>query len=186
MAPMSFRAQCVKPAEAGIVILYSKGRRRQSTTLVELHSFRQEFQPLRWRHYGRDSVSNHQPLEVYSIIYSEADQRKHQSSSSLAFVWGFHRGPVNSPHKWPVMRKMFPFDDVIMTARLLQCVSVPDDMFSWASCIVMFYTCSLDSYYFVIACNGISKSKSRIPTKEFEFERDLLCLLDIGRFTHSL
>ena len=27
---------------------------------------------------------------------------------------GIHRGPVNSPHKWPVMRKMFPFDDVIM------------------------------------------------------------------------
>ena len=27
---------------------------------------------------------------------------------------GIHRGPVNSPHKWPVTRKMFPFDDVIM------------------------------------------------------------------------
>ena len=51
---------------------------------------------------------------VYSIIYSDADQRKHQSSASLAFVWGIHRWPVNSPHKWPVTRKMFPFDDVIM------------------------------------------------------------------------
>ena len=51
---------------------------------------------------------------VYSIVYSDADQRKHQSSASLAFVWGIHRGPVNSPHKWPVTRKMFPFDDVIM------------------------------------------------------------------------
>ena len=51
---------------------------------------------------------------VYSTVYSEADQRKHQSSASLAFVWGIHRGPVNSPHKWPVTRKMFPFDDVIM------------------------------------------------------------------------
>ena len=51
---------------------------------------------------------------VYSIIYSDADQRKHQSSASLAFVWGIHRGPVNSPHKGPVTRKMFPFDDVIM------------------------------------------------------------------------
>ena len=28
---------------------------------------------------------------VYSIIYSDADQRKHQSSASLAFVWGSHR-----------------------------------------------------------------------------------------------
>ena len=51
---------------------------------------------------------------VYSTVYSDADQRKHQSSASLAFVWGIHRGPVNSPHKWPVTWKMFPFDDVIM------------------------------------------------------------------------
>ena len=51
---------------------------------------------------------------VYSTVYSSADQRKRQSSASLAFVRGIHRGPVNSPHKWPVTRKMFPFDDVIM------------------------------------------------------------------------
>ena len=54
---------------------------------------------------------------VYSIVYSDADQRKHQSSASLALVRRIHRGPVNSPHKWPVTRKMFPFDDVIMLAR---------------------------------------------------------------------
>ena len=51
---------------------------------------------------------------VYSTVYSDADQRKYQSSASLAFVRGIHRGPVNSPHKWPVTRKMFSFDDVIM------------------------------------------------------------------------
>ena len=51
---------------------------------------------------------------VYSVVYSDADQRKHQSSASLAFVQWIHRGPVNSPHKWPVTQKMFPFDDVIM------------------------------------------------------------------------
>ena len=54
---------------------------------------------------------------VYSIVYSGADKRKHQSSASLAFVRGIHRWPVNSPHKWPVTRKMFPFDDVIMQIR---------------------------------------------------------------------
>ena len=54
---------------------------------------------------------------VYSTVYSDADQRKHQSSASLAFVWGIHRRPVNSPHKWPVTRKIFPFDDVIMKSR---------------------------------------------------------------------
>ena len=51
---------------------------------------------------------------VYSTVYSGIDQRKHQSSASLASVRGIHRWPVNSPHKWPVTRKMFPFDDVIM------------------------------------------------------------------------
>ena len=56
---------------------------------------------------------------VYSTAYSDADQRKHQSSASLAFVHGIHRGSVNSPHKWPVTQKMFPFDDVIMRCRWL-------------------------------------------------------------------
>ena len=54
---------------------------------------------------------------VYSSVYSDADQRKHQSSASLAFVRGIDRGPVNSPHKWPVTRKIFPFDDVIMVTE---------------------------------------------------------------------
>ena len=52
---------------------------------------------------------------VYSTVYSGADQRKQQISASLAFVWGIHRGSVNSLHKWPVTRKMLPFDDVIMS-----------------------------------------------------------------------
>ena len=51
---------------------------------------------------------------VYSTVYSGADQRKHQNSASLTFVWGIQRWPVNSPHKWPMTRKMVPFDDVIM------------------------------------------------------------------------
>ena len=51
---------------------------------------------------------------VYSIVYSGTDHRKHQSSALLALVRWVHRGPVISPHKGPVTRKMFPFDDVIM------------------------------------------------------------------------
>ena len=54
---------------------------------------------------------------VFSAVYSGADQRKHKSSASLAFVRGIHQGPVNSPHKGPVTRKMFPFDDAIMIIR---------------------------------------------------------------------
>ena len=70
---------------------------------------------------------------VYSIVYSDADQRKHQSSASLAFVRGIHRGPVNSPHKWPVTRKMFPFDDVIMIWIQINCTS------SWMTNLVIKY-----------------------------------------------
>ena len=51
---------------------------------------------------------------VYSTVYSYADQRKHQSSASLAFVWGIHQGPVNSPHRCPVTQKMFLFDDIMI------------------------------------------------------------------------
>ena len=74
-----------------------------------------------WLHYDNvimDAIASQitSLTIVYSTIYSDADQRKHQSYASLAFVWGIHRGPVNSPHKWPVTRKMFPFDDVIMNS----------------------------------------------------------------------
>ena len=64
---------------------------------------------------------------VYSTVYSGADQRKHQSSASLGFVTGINRWPVNSPHKWPVTRKMFPFDDVIMTWKPFRHCGSPVD-----------------------------------------------------------
>ena len=55
---------------------------------------------------------------VYSTVYSGTDERKHQSSALLAFVRGIHRSPVISPQKWPVTRKMLPFDDVIMRIQV--------------------------------------------------------------------
>ena len=75
--------------------------------------------PRRLRHYTDVTMS---PMAsqitslgiVYSTVYSSADQRKHKSSASLAFVRRIHRWPVNSPHKRPAIQKMFPFDDVIM------------------------------------------------------------------------
>ena len=54
-------------------------------------------------------------LTIVTQPFIQAQIKKtHQSSASLAFVRGINRGTVNSPHKWPVTRKMFPFDDVIM------------------------------------------------------------------------
>ena len=68
---------------------------------------------LQWRNNEHDGVSNHQPHDCL-LVYSCAGQRKHQISASLALMRGIRRWPVNSPHKGPVTRKMFPSDDVIM------------------------------------------------------------------------
>ena len=77
------------------------------------------------------------PTIVYSTAHSGRYQRKHQGSASLVFVWGIHRWPMNSPHKWPVTRKMIPFDDVIMnstpgyerfTVRMPKCVFQPSQV----------------------------------------------------------
>ena len=75
---------------------------------------------------GNSSVTGEFPAQrqvarSFDVFFSwingwvNADQRKYQSSASLAFVRGIHRSPVNSPHKWPVTRKMFPFNCVILS-----------------------------------------------------------------------
>ena len=72
-----------------------------------------------WKHYN-DVIMGAMAYLITSLtiicsaVYSGADQRKHESSASLAFVRGIHRWPVNSPHKGQVTRKIVPFDDVIM------------------------------------------------------------------------
>ena len=72
---------------------------------------------LEWRHYEC-------PLIVYWTVCSGADQRKNQSSASLAFARGLHHWwPVNSQHKGPVTRKLLPFDDVIIVISWLMKVS---------------------------------------------------------------
>ena len=90
---------------------------------------------------------------VYSIVYSDADQRKHQSSASLAFVWGIHRGPVNSPHKWPVMRKMFPFDDVIMSLWKV----------TWVSCVPYLYKLESLNWSSLSFCYWQMYKESQLP-----------------------
>ena len=69
---------------------------------------------------------------VYPTVNSGTDQRKHKRSVSLAYVGGIHRSSsvierlearrwliteqqVHSPHKWPITRKMFPLEDVIIS-----------------------------------------------------------------------
>ena len=61
--------------------------------------------PLQRRHNDRDGASNHQHNNCLLSRLFRHRSRKHQSVTSLAFVWGIHRWPVNSPHKGPVTRK---------------------------------------------------------------------------------
>ena len=49
-----------------------------------------------------------------SMVWSSVCSGTDQSSASLAFVRGIHQWPMDSPHKGPVKRKIFSFDDVIM------------------------------------------------------------------------
>ena len=63
----------------------------------------------------------------YPNVYPRHRSKKTLKVSVLAFVRGFHRWPVKSPHKGPVMRKMFPFDDVIMSyQKKWQCKIYPN------------------------------------------------------------
>ena len=79
------------------------------------------YQTLQWRHNDRDGVSNHHPQGCLLNRLFRRRSKKHQTSASLAFVLGIHRWPLNSSHKGPVTRKMFPFDDVIMIYSIPYC-----------------------------------------------------------------
>ena len=69
---------------------------------------------IRWRHNGRDGVSNQQPHDcVLNSLFGRRSKKTSKFRVTDLCV-GNSPVPVNSPHKWPVTRKMFPFDDVIM------------------------------------------------------------------------
>ena len=98
-----------------------------ANTIVRFSKLRTRYKNIRWCptsirvlwHYN-DVIMGAIASQITSItivcstVYSGADKKKHQRSASLVFVRGNHRGPVNSPHKKLVTRKMLPFDDVIM------------------------------------------------------------------------
>ena len=81
---------------------------------------------LQWCHNERDGITNHRPHEcLLNRLF-----KKTSKLSVTGLVLGIHRWSVNSPHKWPVMWKMFPFDDVIMWSILNQfmacCLMAPN------------------------------------------------------------
>ena len=74
-----------------------------------IHSIREylRWYSLHWRHNDHDGVSNHQPHGCLFTVHSDADQREHQSSASLAFVWGIHRDRWIPRTKGQLRRKIF-------------------------------------------------------------------------------
>ena len=86
---------------------------------------------LQWRHRERDDVLNHWRPDCLLNDLFGCRSKKTSSSASLAFVRGIHRSPVNSPHKGPVTRKMFPFDDVIMIWIMITNLLPPSLICDW-------------------------------------------------------
>ena len=88
------------------------------------------YNSLRWRHNGHDGVSNHQPHDHQPQPFIQADQRKHQGSASLAFA----RGPVNSPHKWPVTRNVSIWwrHHMLSTINLLEIIILVHQRPQWS------------------------------------------------------
>ena len=134
---------------------------------------------------------------VYSTVYSDADQRKHQSSASLTFVWGIHRGPAKSPDKWPVTRKMFPFNDVIVCEMntlintvwailntiineffALKCVSFSESVAQTVSIFMPhlpIYIIHKDKYRTNTHMSGIIFANTLITCCMLSFENDIAC-----------
>ena len=61
---------------------------------------------------------NHQPHDCLINCLFRRRSNKTLNLRVTGSVMGIHRWPVNSPHKGSVMRKMFPFDDVIITSSV--------------------------------------------------------------------
>ena len=99
--------------------------------------------PLQWRHNGHDGVSNHRRLDC---LLNRLFRRRSKKTSKLrvsillsfASVRGIHRWPVNSLHKGPVTRKMFPFVDVLMSTPCKQVIAVPRDCCSLIPVLMVF------------------------------------------------
>ena len=98
-------------------------------TFAPIHIIRHNAQfPFHYNDVIMSAMASH--ITSVSIVCWARRRSKHQSSESLAFDRGIHRWPVVSPHKGPVMRKMFPFDDVIMWRFCLVCIfASPNHMF---------------------------------------------------------
>ena len=94
---------------------------------------------LQWRNHERDGVPNHQP---HNCLFNSLFRRRSKKASKLRITWpcvrGIHRWP-DSLHKGPVMRKIFPFDDVVMINGLLWHCVCSRYMHIFIMCVIHIY-----------------------------------------------
>ena len=131
---------------------------------------------LHWRDNDHNGVSNHQP---HGCLLNRLFRRRSKKTSELRVTGlcvGNSPGPVNSPHKGPVTRKMFSFDDVIMISAInnnppwWRCNGIRIDKFqcrhhysdvTWMSWCIELQTTRL---FFQQLLQAYSKEKCQIPT----------------------
>ena len=102
---------------------------------------------MRWQQiWARDKLR--QNLHHHCLLnrlFGQIKENLKAPRASPAFVRGIHRSPVNSPHKLPITRKMFPFDDVIICKVPVTSIAAMY-IFRYLINIALCFRC-LDSYY---------------------------------------
>ena len=112
---------------------------------------------------------------AYSTVCSCTDQAKHQSSAPVAFVRGIHRWPVNSPHKWSVTRKMFPFEYVIMCLFVLR-LQVFTISLSWGNA---FYHALIEDFSRLIPFLSFLKRNKQVKVHVYRPNSFMTSLLEM-------
>ena len=113
--PKVWRPPCIKSLNA--LERHARFHHHRIGRLMKISVSTNEKRALHWRHNDHDGVSNHQ---LHGCLLNRLFRRRSKKTSKLRVTGlcaGNSPGPVNSPHKGPVTRKMFPFDDVIMDRR---------------------------------------------------------------------
>ena len=108
---------------------------------------------------------------VYPTVYSRRKSKKTSKLHAAGLCEGIHRWPVNSAHKGPVKRKMFPFDDVIMTRLCLVGLSscVPGGKLS---CLRGQIKSAWTSYYICKIAGCMRREcRERFPRPDFKGNR---------------
>ena len=115
------------------------------------------FSTLLWCHNDNDSVSNHQP---HGCLLNPLFRRRSKKTSKLhvtGLCVGNSPGPVNSPHKGPVTRKMFRFDDVIMHTKI--------HLYVYIYVLILWEPC-LSSFLCILPPSGAKTSPGTVQTSK--------------------